>query len=173
MGRLIFNKYFFTILYIVVIVFIHYHFFDIFGKFIIKVDLQTIATANIGLFASLTGFLIAAIPFFLQIILKQNYLIIALGNNLHEIVFALYVLLIIFVISVIVLLFDIESQVCRFIIWAIYLYLYIFLIYYILEILKIIEQLVSDLKTLKKEEDGAESATVVLKKILKEIKSKN
>jgi len=150
---IILNRYIFLLLYIISTVCIYKYKYAYVIKFIQKENIITLASANIGLFASLTGFLIAAIPFFLSLILKKKYLINAVKNNLNEIKDTLFILTAIFIVSIVILLFDIKNNIALYIIWVVYLYLYIFLVYNIIEIIKMIGQFVKDLNFLKEELD--------------------
>ncbi len=139
------------LLYTVIMFGVYYYFTDTVHKYIDIIRLETLASTNIGLFASLTGFLIASLPFFLQVFLKQEYLIDAVGNNLNEIISALFVLMAIFISSVLFLLFKIENSIYIYIVFSIFLYLYFLLCYYMIEIFKILKELVRDLRYLKRE----------------------
>jgi len=100
-------------LYIVIMSGVYYCCSDMINEHIID-RLETLASINIGLFASLTGFLIASIPFFVQVLLKDEYLIDAVGNNLNEIISALFVLMAIFISSILFLLFEIKGSIIYF-----------------------------------------------------------
>lgn len=139
------------LLYTVIMFGVYYYFADTVHKYIDITRLETLASTNIGLFASLTGFLIASLPFFVQVFLKQEYLIDAVGNNLNEIISALFVLMAIFISSVLFLLFKIENSIYTYIVFSVFLYLYFLLCYYIIEIFKILKELVRDLRYLKRE----------------------
>lgn len=139
------------LLYTVIMFGVYYCFADTVQKYIDITRLETLASTNIGLFASLTGFLIASLPFFVQVFLKQEYLINAVGNNLNEIISALFVLMAIFISSVLFLLFKIENSIYIYIVFSIFFYLYFLLCYYMIEIFKILKELVRDLRYLKRE----------------------
>jgi len=135
--------------YIFIMFQVYFHFFDTIRKYIVLDRLEMLAGANIGLFASLTGFLIASIPFFLQVILKKESLINTFGNNLNQITSALFILMALFIVSVVFLLLSIASPVYLYIVLSIFLYLYTLLCYYVIEIFKILKELVYDLRYLK------------------------
>jgi hypothetical protein len=130
---------------------VYYYYSETIHKYIDVARLEALATTNIGLFASLTGFLIASLPFFVQVFLKQEHLIDAVNNNLNEIISALFVLMAIFISSVLFLLFRIENNIYAYIVFSIFLYLYFLLCYYMIEIFKILKELVRDLRYLKRE----------------------
>jgi hypothetical protein len=124
---------------------------DMFGIDFFKTNIKNIAFANIGIFASLTGFLIASIPLLIPMIIKENYLIDAVKNNLQEITISLKILLTLFVTSIFVLFFDINDydNNIKLGLVSIFIYLYILLLYYLYEIIEILHIFVSDLKELK------------------------
>jgi hypothetical protein len=132
---------------------------DIINEFINKNfslnDIKNLSIANIGIFASLTGFLIAAIPFLVSIIVKADYLINAVNNNLKVITFTLKIIFFLFIYSLIILFIDISflSLNAKTILIFIYIYFYLILLYYIYEIIGILHVFVSDLKELKKNID--------------------
>lgn len=140
-----------ALLYMLTMFGVYYYFSDSVHKYIDIARLETLASTNIGLFASLTGFLIASLPFLVQVFLKQEYLIDAVGNNLNEIISALFVLMAIFIVSVFFLLFTIKGSIYIYVVFSIFLYLYLLLCYYMIEIFKILKKLVQDLRYLKSE----------------------
>jgi hypothetical protein len=144
-------KILFGLLYTVIMFGVYYCFYDKVHEYIDIARLETLASTNIGLFASLTGFLIASLPFFVQVFLKQEYLIDAVDNNLNEIISALFVLMAIFIVSVLFLLFTIKNSIYLYVVFSIFLYLYILLCFYMIEIFKILKELVRDLRYLKRE----------------------
>jgi len=140
-----------ALLYMLTMFGVYYYFSDSVHQYIDIARLETLASTNIGLFASLTGFLIASLPFLVQVFLKQEYLIDAVGNNLNEIISALFVLMAIFIVSVFFLLFTIKGSIYIYVVFSIFLYLYLLLCYYMIEIFKILKKLVQDLRYLKSE----------------------
>jgi len=141
-------KIYFLVLYIVIAVSIYLVAPDYLNYLRLN-SLENLAFANIGLFASLTGFLIASVPFFVQIISKKDYLIEAVDNNLEEIVSTLFILMAIFITSLIYILFDFKQFIYKYIIFSVFVYLYIMLCFYMREIFLILKRLTSDLKLLK------------------------
>lgn len=157
--KYILNFWIFTICYsIILFIAIKYDFLTVqiiheyLGITFFSKKLTNIALANIGIFASLTGFLIASIPFLVTIIIKENYLINAVKNNLNDITIALKIILVLFIISLYVLFSNINdyNDNIKIIILSIFIYLYIVLIYYIYEIISMLHIFVSDLRNLKK-----------------------
>jgi hypothetical protein len=149
----------FTFIYFAIIVLfvgfniIHINIIDeYFGKEFFKNDIKNIALANIGIFASLTGFLIASIPFLVSIIIKENYLINAVKNNLNEITIALKTIFVLFILSLFILFINFEQShfFIQIGVVSILIYLYIVLLYYIYEIIELLHIFVGDLKNLKK-----------------------
>lgn len=152
------NIKFFTFSYVVIFfVLIKYKFItfetlkNYLGESFFSSDIKNIALANVGIFASLTGFLIASIPFLVSIIIKESYLIKAVKNNLNEVTNALKIILLLFILSLIILIFDVDKFYfsIKVIIMSTLIYLYIILLYYIYEIVEILHIFVSDLNTLK------------------------
>jgi hypothetical protein len=95
----------FTLLYFIgVLLFINYDLImiesisKVLNLFTLK-ELKNISLANIGIFASLTGFLIAAIPFLVGVIVNASYLITAVNNNLTIITSTLKVIFFLFVLN--------------------------------------------------------------------------
>ncbi len=153
--KYILNFWMFSLVYLSAVFFtIRFDFLtvDMFEIDFFKINIKNIAFANIGIFASLTGFLIASIPLLIPMIIKENYLINAVKNNLQEITISLRVLLALFIISILVLIFNLDnySENIKLGILAIFIYLYILLLYYLYEIIEILHIFVSDLKRLKK-----------------------
>jgi hypothetical protein len=171
----------FTLLYFIgVLLFINYDLImiesisKVLNLFTLK-ELKNISLANIGIFASLTGFLIAAIPFLVGVIVNASYLITAVNNNLTIITSTLKVIFFLFVLSLITLFIDIESLNIDFKIGLIslFIYLYLVLLYSIYEIINILKVFVSDLTELKKNMEVKNENTELLKEILKKLNQKN
>lgn len=148
----------FTILYILTVFFIvKFNIINLdtineyLGKEFFKNDIKNIALVNIGIFASLTGFLIASIPFLVSIIIKEDYLIKAVKNNLNEITIALKIIFVLFILSLFILFINIEQYnfFIKISILSFLIYLYIILLYYIYEIIELLNIFIGDLKKFK------------------------
>ncbi|MCF6172255.1 MAG: hypothetical protein L3J44_00450 [Campylobacteraceae bacterium] len=168
--RYIVNFRVFSILYVIIIfVAIKYNLLTIqiineyLGTTFFSKKLINISLANVGIFASLTGFLIASIPFLVTIIIKENYLINAVKNNLNDITIALKIILILFIVSLYVLFSNLDdyNDNLKIIILSLFVYLYIVLIYYIYEIIQILHIFVSDLKNLKQNMTDDNSTKII------------
>lgn len=149
------------------------NFVDFFGEKFFEVDIKNIAIANVGLFASITGFFIAAAPFLVSIIVAKQYLIDAVQNNLDEITKALKVLVLIGILSIATLFSNPVdySLSLKFISINVFLFLYIVFFYYIYEIIKIIGVFVADLKKLNNgNENCCDETKKLLNKLIDEVK---
>lgn len=142
------------------------------GADFFKTDIKNIAIANIGLFASITGFFIAATPFLIGIIGTKRYLLDAVKNNLNEITSALKVLVLIGIVSIAILFSNPAgySDLTKIISVMALLYLYILFFYYIYEIIKIMGIFVADLKSIG---NCCEESKNLLKELIRQVKNKN
>lgn len=145
---------------------------ELLGDDFFKSDIKNIAIANIGLFASITEFFIAATPFLIGIIGTKKYLLDAVKNNLNEITSALKVLVLIGIVSIVILFSNPSSylDLTKLIFVVILLYLYILFFYYIYEIIKIMGIFVADLNNVG---NCCEESKALLKKLIEELKNKN
>ncbi|WP_027327435.1 hypothetical protein [Helicobacter pametensis] len=107
------------------------------------------AIANLGMVASLMGFLIATMPFLISLIQNDEDLIRE-TEDLDEIVKSLIFLFMIFVFSFVVLLIKLDYIYLRIIVIATYIFLYCGLFFYLYKLIKILKVLSNCLKDLLK-----------------------
>lgn len=115
--------------------------------------LQDFASTNLGVVASLMGFLIATMPFLISVIQNDEDLIRE-TEDLDEIIKSLYFLFMIFILSLSIFLFNLKCVYIRIIIVATYISLYLAFFVYFYKIILILSVLSKHLKELLNKKGG-------------------